>query len=101
MKLYKGTLNIYGATGEGVHYYCNTGDVQEHKWENHLSILESDVVEVVSPDRQTRIIIHYFPKTLKELKTVLTPEGLKTWKKAAEEKWNVEVVRFETETTYN
>jgi hypothetical protein len=102
MKLYKGKLNFYAATGEIPHYYCYTGeDTEQHDWVHHVVINESDVVEVISPDKKVRIVIYYFPNDMDGLKQILKKKGFAAWKKAVKENWDVEIVKLEVANNYN
>lgn len=96
MKHYKGKLFDYFSTGRVSHFYVWTGEEKPNHsdWANHVMITESDVMEVSSPDRSERVIIHYFPKQMTDLKDVLKKKGLEVWNKAVKENWDIELIKF-------
>lgn len=98
MKLYKGYLHFYCATGEQAHFYVWTGDpnADQHDWNHHIMINETDIVEFTNEEERIKHIILHFPQDMATLKKMLKAEDYDRFLQAAVEHWPVEIVKFET-----
>lgn len=97
MKLEKGQLNFYYATGETPHFYIWTGDpkAEQHDWTHHTTINAGDIVEVYSPKKGLALRIYNWPVDHNALKKQLKTKSYKLLMKALKENWKVEVLKFD------
>lgn len=97
MKLYKGTLHFYSATGETSHFYVWTGNpkAEYHDWENHVPVNENDLIFIKYPNiKDKAIVIFPFPYDFKSLEKLLTKKTMKDLIKASKENWEVEICKL-------
>jgi len=96
MKIYKGQLSLYFATGEGHHFYVWTGEpnATQHDWVNHVMIEAFDIVKIKGPKKGDEYIIYQFPENIEKFKQMCGEEVFSMFLEAAKNKWDVEICKI-------